>query len=163
VEDQCQGWRLRHRRRRRALGRAPDGDLCAATGCPAREDCPAALAERGHRGDVTSGTASGPVRGQTALRQRPAPVRCRARGAEPGCRPAAASAPPSPSPQAVGLSARSLAPSSAIRAHAQSLAEGWLLARPEGVPLKPFVEKVVTGASQGDCPAPLDVRHSGFA
>src|SRR5215469_10423926 len=38
VEDECQGWRLRHRRRRRALGRALDGDLCAATGCPALED-----------------------------------------------------------------------------------------------------------------------------
>ena len=55
VEDQCQGWRLRYRRRRRALVRALDGELCAAAGCPAREDRPASSCRRGHRGRVTAG------------------------------------------------------------------------------------------------------------
>jgi hypothetical protein len=62
VEDQRLGWRLRHRRRRRALGRALEGDLCAAIECPAREDSPAAPGGRGHRGCVTAGTASGGCR-----------------------------------------------------------------------------------------------------
>ena len=37
-------------RQRRALGRALDGDLCAARGCPARRTAPVRLRRRGHRG-----------------------------------------------------------------------------------------------------------------
>jgi hypothetical protein len=40
-----------------------DCDLCAALGCPAREDRPVSSYRRGHRGCVTAGTASGRVRG----------------------------------------------------------------------------------------------------
>ncbi len=63
MEDQCQGWRLRHRRRRRALGRALDGDLCAATECPARGGRPGQLRWRGHRGRVGAGTVCLRMRG----------------------------------------------------------------------------------------------------
>ena len=64
VEDQCQGWRLRHRRRRRALGRALDGDLCAATECPARGGRPVRSCRRGYRRRVGAGTGRLRVRGQ---------------------------------------------------------------------------------------------------
>ena len=62
-----------------------DCDLCAALECPARED------RTGHwwrRSPwfVTAGGRAGAGAGMTAWRQRPAPVRGRARGSGPGCR-----------------------------------------------------------------------------
>ena len=68
MEDQLQGWRLRHRRRRRALGRALDGDLCAALACPARGGRPGYWCRRGHRGCVTAGGRAGSRCGVTAVR-----------------------------------------------------------------------------------------------
>ena len=57
VEDQSQGWRLRHRRRRRALGRALECDLYAARECPARGGRPGRSTRSRSSGGRCGGTA----------------------------------------------------------------------------------------------------------
>jgi hypothetical protein len=102
--DRCRSCRGRSQSRWSARSAARtydlDCDLCAALGCPAREDRPVSSCRCGHRRCVAAGTARVRVRGLIALRQRPAPVRCRARGGGPGCRPPAESAPSTPAPAA---------------------------------------------------------------
>jgi hypothetical protein len=122
-----------------------DCDLCAATGWPAREDRPVALAGAATRvrdgGDRQRWGA-----GLTALRQRPAPVRRRARGAEPACRPPAVRAPFHLLPSS-GPPARSPIPSG-DSVHAQSLADAGRLARRRCA--HEAVEEVVTTPGQGE-------------
>jgi hypothetical protein len=98
----------------------------------------------GHRGIRDGGTASGRVPGQAALRQRPAPVRCRAKGSGPGCRPPAASAPVPTRPPAAG---RPLVPSPSLSGDPRSCSEP-ARAWPPGAPVGRALEdvlKVLTG------------------
>ena len=76
---------------------ALDRELSRRQDCQAREDRPVSSCRRGRR-CVTAGTACRRVRGLSAWRQRPTPVRGSARGGGAGCRPAAASPPSTSAP-----------------------------------------------------------------
>ena len=141
MEDQCLGWRLRHRVRR-ALGRALDGDLCAARGCPARggRSCRFSRSRRISRALLRGLPACGCGPADLVAAPRPEGSRPAGRGRPPAPQSARC---PSPRPQLQALFSRQLAQSFDALAYPRPNRPG-----PDGLARRrralEAVEKVVT-------------------